>query len=176
MGNCCWHIWSARMPSEPFFILQLFIPNITDILKFLWLIRFTIFPCSPYFLSYAPLAFPPGLILQVDGKKRGIDCICGQQHLLQANITAAGLFLPLQWRPHCHQEEKVSFVEVVENCQAMHGRVCIWFTWCEFELGLLALLIIHMSWHVECESLTVSLQVFTACEHCMWPRSWVQGV
>lgn len=59
-----------------------------------------------------PPAFPPGIILEVDGEERGADSLRGgQRHLPQANISATGLLLPLQRRAYCHQEEEVSLTE-----------------------------------------------------------------
>lgn len=63
------------------------------------------------FFPPLPPAIPPGLVLQVDGKKRRADRVCGgQRHLPQADGAATGLFLPLQRRLHCHQEEEVSLL------------------------------------------------------------------
>lgn len=68
------------------------------------------------FLFSLPIAFPTGLILQVDGKERRADCVCGgQRHLPQTHVTATGLFLPLQWCLHRHQEEEVRLCEVADN-------------------------------------------------------------
>lgn len=47
--------------------------------------------------SSLPSAIPAGVFLQVDGKARGADRLCGRQrNLPQADVSAAGLLPPLQ--------------------------------------------------------------------------------
>ncbi len=112
VGNSCWHIWNSQTSSEHILDLhsQLFTHahtncdlafpdsgNISDIFKILDSVSFIAFSCLSHSLSSCPPAFPPGLILQVDGKEGRADCVRGgQRHLPQADVTATGLFPPLQ--------------------------------------------------------------------------------
>lgn len=171
VGNSCWHIWDSQMSSEHILGLhnQLFThahtncdlafpdsTNISDIFKILDSLRFIAFSCLSHSLSSCPPAFPAGLILQVDGKERRADCVCGgQRHLPQADVTATGLFLPLQWRLHRHQKEEVSLPKVARELLDSAGGFCVWFRWCERGLGVQVLLITHLFWHVEGESVTI---------------------
>lgn len=91
VGNSCWHIWDSQMSREHFLSLAQPAGHTCTRTNCDFLTASTLHSFS------LPTAFPTGLILQVDGKERRADCVCGgQRHLPQTHVTATGLFLPLQ--------------------------------------------------------------------------------
>lgn len=169
VGNLCWDIWDSQMPSGHILVLHavascshmhshtdLSFPNslhISNIFKFLSLI----YAHHLFILFLQPFPLVSSSRWMV---KRGE---------LTAFVEDSGIFLKRTSRQQVYFFLFNDVLIVTKKkrlvCSTRTGPlVCasqlrVWIIWCDSGVGLQALLIFNLCWHVERESVTINLKL-----------------